>query len=106
YYRLSRNATAGAMAFHLDAHGTSITSGTTDSGVVPAPNVWHWFAIEITDSGSATQIRAKVWPAGDAEPAAWQIDCLDASSTRRTAGRIGVWSSAAVASYWDDFEVQ
>jgi hypothetical protein len=106
YYRLRRGSFAGGTAFHVDAHGTTITGGTTSSGVAPAANVWYWFRIELADTGTETQIRAKIWPMGDAEPVDWQIDCYDSSSTRRTAGRIGVWSMYAVKSYWDDFEVK
>ena len=61
--------------------------------------------IEVLDTGSRTEIRAKVWEEGSAEPADWQVDAYDDSSTRLTAGTIGVWSMATGSKYWDDLTV-
>jgi len=44
--------------------------------------------IEIEDTGSRTEIRAKVWGDGTGEPAGWQVNCFDATGTRLTAGRV------------------
>ncbi len=103
YYRLRRFNNGGS--FRLSPHGTSITSGVTDSGVVPAAGQWYRFEIEVADTGSATTIKAKIWADGAAVPSAWQIDAVDASATRRTSGTIGVWSYLGGARHWDDFAV-
>ncbi|MCA8962985.1 MAG: Ig-like domain-containing protein, partial [Planctomycetes bacterium] len=89
YYRLRRY---GDGPFTLSPHGTSITSGTTDSGVVPTPGVWYDFEVQVVDDGSATVVRAKVWLSGTQEPSDFQIDCLDESATRLTQGTIGLWT--------------
>ena len=103
YYRLRRY---GSTAFHIDPHGTTI-AGDIDSGVVPTADTWYLYKIEVVDNttDSQTEIRAKVWPEGSAEPTGWQIDARDASDNRRTSGKIGVWSMGAGNKYWDDLQV-
>ena len=100
YYRLRRYGTNGS--FHLSPHGTSISSGTTDTGVVPETGTWYRFRIEAVPGADATEVRARVWADGSAEPSTWQIDAADTSSSRRTAGTIGVWSYGSGAKHWDD----
>ncbi len=103
YYRLRRFGSNGT--FQLSPHATSMTGGVTNSGVVPAANVWYEFRIEALDTGSRTEIRANVWEQGTAEPAEWQIDAFDDSATRLTAGTVGVWSHSTGSKFWDDFTV-
>ena len=93
--------------FHISPHGTKISSGSTSTGVVPLPNVWYKFRIEVTDTGTQTEIRAKVWPDTDpSEPANWQVDCYDANASRLTKGTIGFWGMSSGAKYFDDLEVK
>jgi hypothetical protein len=103
YYRLRRY---GNRAFHIapHPHGTKIY-GDTDTGVYSSPNVWYWFKILVEDTGSRTEIRAKVWPENAAEPANWQVDCYDSKFSRLTSGEIGVWSYYSGRKYWDDLAV-
>jgi hypothetical protein len=105
YYRLRRY---GSNAFHIAPHpdGKKI-SGDTDTGVVPAPNKWYRFKVQVEDTGSRTEIRAKVWPDGASEPSAWQVNAYDASTTTRlTEGTFGVWSYSSGSKYWDDLAVR
>ena len=102
YYRLLRY---GSGSFHLSPHGTVISGGTTDTGVVPALDKWYLFRVWVEDVGARTEIRAKVWGEGDPEPSEWQVDCYDANSTRLMAGTVGVWSGESGGTYWDDLEV-
>ena len=104
YYRLRRFNSNGS--FGLSPHGTSMTGGVTDSGVVPAADVWYEFKIEALDTGSRTEIRAKVWEQGTTEPVGWQIDAYDDSATRLTAGTVGVWSHSRGSKFWDDLTVE
>ena len=100
YYRLRRYGTNGT--FHLDPHGTTITGGTTDTGVAPQPDTWYRYRIETLDTGTRTEIRANVWAENTPEPTSWQINAHDTSPTRRTNGTIGVWSMGPGTKYWDD----
>ena len=103
YYRLRKY---GTDAFHIapHPHGTQV-GGDTDTGVFPSPNVWYWFRILVEDTGSHTEIRAKVWPENSVEPAEWQLDCYDSSASRLKAGTIGVWSMGSGSKYWDNLTV-
>jgi hypothetical protein len=103
YYRLRRYS---GRNFHLSPFGTTITSGTTDTGVFPAPNVWYRFRLRVEDTGSQTEIRARVWVDGTAEPGTWQAEAVDDSATRLNAGTVGVWTMAAGTKAFDDLSVQ
>jgi hypothetical protein len=102
YYRLRRFFD---NSFHISPHGTSISGGTTDTGVVPLPNVWYRFKVQVGDTGTRTFIRAKVWQDGTSEPVVWQANCYDENASRLTYGTIGVWSFTSGTKYWDDLRV-
>ncbi len=102
YYRLR---TYDGLAFYIDPHGTTITGGTVDTGVLPVANQWFWFRVQVENASTQTVLRAKVWRQGTAEPAAWQAECYDLSLTRRTVGTVGVWAYNAGNKYWDDLAV-
>jgi uncharacterized repeat protein (TIGR02543 family) len=101
YYRLRRY---GTQAFHFRSHGTTV-SGDTNTGVVPAANTWYNFIVEVEDTGTRTELRAKLWAEGTPEPAGWQADAFDDSPSRLTAGAFGVWSYLSGGKYWDDLSV-
>lgn len=105
YYRLRRGNWSGGQQWHLWPHGTDLTGGITATNVTSVANQWYRFRIIVDDVGTRTEIKARVWTDGFAEPANWQIDCYDANPTRLTAGTIGVWSMSSGIKYWDDFEV-
>ena len=107
YYRL-RSESGGS--FYLSPHGAGIAcTGTTDSGVVPVANTWYRFKIEVQDTGSLTDVKARVWADGTSEPSSWQVSCTD-SGTRRVAGTVGLWSVVGSvdtgSKYWDDLAVE
>jgi hypothetical protein len=104
YYSLVSAPYTG-KEFVIDSHGTAV-QGDTGSGVVRTNAAWTRYRIEITNTGTQTEIRAKVWLDGGSEPASWQIDCYDNSGTRRTTGTVGAWSMwSSSLCYWDDFTV-
>ena len=102
YYRLRRH---GSNSFHISPHGTTV-AGDIDTDVVPMPNTWYRFKVEVQDTGLQTEIRAKVWAEGSGEPTDWQVEAYDDSPTRLTSGRIGLWSFLSGNKYWDDLGVQ
>jgi len=102
YYRLRRYHN---LAFHIEPHGTTM-SGRTETNVVPDPNEWYRFRIQVEDTGSRTEVRAKIWPEFQPEPGDWQIDAYDDSSSRLTRGAVGIWSYTAGSKYWDDLTVE
>ncbi len=100
YYRLRE---WGGGTFHISPHGTDLTGGTSDSGVSLSAGTWFNFRVELEDTGSRTEIRAKVWAEGSNEPNNWQINCYDDNGTRATRGTVGVWAMGAGDKQWDDF---
>lgn len=103
YYRLRRE---DSRQFHIAPHGTTITGGTINTGVIPQPNTWYNFRIHVEDTGTQTEIKAKLWQQGNNEPLSWQADCFDASPTRLTSGTVGLWSMREGIKYWDSLTVQ
>jgi|GEM_PF-1803526 len=99
YYRLSRN---GGESFQLNSHGTSISGGTIDTGIVPEENMWYRFRVEVRDTGTQTEMKVKIWPTTDSEPGDWQAEAFDDNPTRLTTGTIGVWSMSSGGKYWHD----
>ena len=107
YYRLRSES---GSSFYLSPHGAGIAcTGTTDTGVVPAANTWYRFKVEVRDTGSLTDVKARIWADGTSEPSSWQVSCTD-SGTRRVAGTVGLWSVVGGvdtgAKYWDDLAVE
>ena len=102
YYRLRRY---DQWAFHVSIHGTQITGGNPNTGVVPVANVWYLYRIAVETTELQTNIQAKIWPESDAEPVEWQAVCSDASTTRLSFGTVGVWSMGPGTKHWDDLVV-
>ncbi len=91
--------------FYVTGTGVTVPTGTTSTGVFAAMGLWYSFRLQVVDTGTATEIKARVWPRGDPEPASWQADCVDGSVSRLKAGPIGVWSKDTVDNYWDNLTV-
>ena len=64
-----------------------------DSGIVPQPNVWYYFQIRVEDTGTRTNISAKIWPETGVMPPAPQIDAYDESCIRSISGTVGLWTA-------------
>jgi predicted MPP superfamily phosphohydrolase len=85
----------GSGAFFLLAHGTTFTGGAgdrLDTGVVPIPGRWYRLRLRTRVDASAVRVQARVWPADQPEPAAWQAWAEDRSPERVTAGTVGFWA--------------
>jgi len=104
FYRLRRYNQA--RTFHLAPHDTSISNGSTDSGVDPEPGRWYQFRIQVRNSETRTSIRARVWPADEPEPEAWPVDAWDENPTRLRSGTIGVWSLDQGQKAFADLEIR
>ena len=103
YYRIGNLNSGGNIK--LIARPSATLSGTIDSGVATVPNTWYQFRIDVEDTGSQTNIRAKVWVEGESESSAYQIDAIDNNPERLTAGTIGVWASNTGRKYFDNLRV-
>jgi hypothetical protein len=109
YYRIRREPSSNTSQrdFHMAPHpdGTPIHCESRRTGIVPKVNQWYRFRFQVVPAQSSTSIRAKVWQAGTAEPATWQVRCEDRLADRPGAGTVGVWSMTAGRKYWDDLAV-
>jgi len=102
YYRLA-NANGGS--FVLEGRPGTLTCTTSDTGVTPTAGTWYHFKFDVVDRGTYNQIRARIWRAGTSEPANFQAECVDETSTRTRRGSIGVYAAGLGQKYWDDLEL-
>jgi hypothetical protein len=105
YYRLRRDKWSSSFSLAPHPHATAKVSGITNSRVVPRANQWYKFRILVEDTGTRTEILAKVWPANSSEPRQWQIDAYDNTPKRFVSGTAGMWSGGAGAKFWDDLKM-
>jgi hypothetical protein len=105
YYRLRRDQWSSSFRLAPHPHATAKVFGITDSKVIPKPNEWYNFRILVEDTGTRTEILAKVWPHNTSEPSQWQIDAYDDTSARFVSGTAGMWSGGAGSKYWDDIKL-
>ncbi|MFC4911006.1 LamG-like jellyroll fold domain-containing protein [Actinomadura gamaensis] len=81
YLRLSRTNASGAE--------TAIGAEKAVPGI--AFKAWTRLRVRVQAVGSApTTLRAKVWVAGQSEPAAWLVSATDATAALQRAGGVGV----------------
>jgi predicted MPP superfamily phosphohydrolase len=99
YYRFRGSDLA---PFHLSPHATQITGGQDKTDIIPQMNVWYQFKAQVQTCTDRTVMRVKVWNESEKEPANWQCDAWDSSSTRLLSGIPGVWSSRGGLHWYDD----
>lgn len=76
---------------------------------VSLPYTWKpdtWYRLKLTvenQSDGKVRARGKVWPAGEAEPAAWMIERIDPIPNRQ--GAPGIFGNALAEIYFDNLKV-
>ena len=77
------------------------------SAIVPfawKPDTWYRMKLQVqNEAGDVTVARGKVWPRGEAEPAAWTIEKRDAIGHRQ--GAPGLFADPANEIYFDNLKV-
>jgi len=59
--------------------------GDMDTGLLQQPGAWYWLRAQIWGSGPV-RLRLKVWADSSPEPAAWNLDAVDAGPPRQLRG--------------------
>jgi hypothetical protein len=69
-----------------------------------AADKWYRMKVRVEPAANnAIQVRGKVWPVGEPEPAAWQIEKLDPNG--HTQGAPGLFIDAQFGAYLDNFRL-
>ncbi len=103
FYRLRETASEPTLRF--SPHGTNVTGGHRDTGVIPRANTWYQFRIHVHSADNQTEMRAKVWSEHSPEPEQWQAHSFDDSTRHLSDGTVGVWSSGGGQHHFDDLMV-
>ena len=82
---------AGRVSLHLTRSTNTNISAATVSGLTFNSGDRLQFRLQVTGTAPTT-IRAKVWKAGTAEPANWQLSTTDNTAALQSAGGIGIYS--------------
>jgi hypothetical protein len=68
------------------------------------PDTWYRMKLEVVNlPDGKTRARGKVWPAGEAEPAAWMIERIDPIPNRQ--GAPGIFGNGLAELYFDNIKV-
>ena len=68
------------------------------------PDTWYRLKLEVANlPDGKTRARGKVWPAGEAEPAAWMIERIDPIPNRQ--GAPGIFGNGLAELYFDNIKV-
>jgi outer membrane protein assembly factor BamB len=68
------------------------------------PDTWYRMKLEVENlPDGKTRARGKVWPAGEAEPAAWMIERIDPIPNRQ--GAPGIFGNGLAELYFDNIKV-
>jgi hypothetical protein len=94
--------------FSLEQRGKSPLScaSSASTGVSAVAGLWFKFKLRYTNPSSRSRLRAKVWRATDAEPAAWQADCWTDVPPASDTGIFALYRDNGGTVFWDDLDVR
>jgi hypothetical protein len=68
------------------------------------PDTWYRMKLRVDNrADGTTEVRGKVWPTGEAEPAAWTIEKIDTIPHR--AGSPGLYADGISDMFFDNVSV-
>jgi len=66
-------------------------------------DTWYHLKLRVENTANGVRARGKVWPTGEAEPAAWMIDKTDSNGNRE--GAPGLFVDAEFGAYVDNIKI-
>ncbi|MDD1759249.1 MAG: Tc toxin subunit A, partial [Methanothrix sp.] len=103
YYKLT--AIPNQSFIMLLNESNAALKGIYTANLDPQVNTWYRFIIEVEDTGSCTNIKAKVWPESQTEPSTYQINAYNDASTRLKSGTVGFLTTGHGSKYFKDLGV-
>ncbi|MGH1547750.1 PKD domain-containing protein [Leifsonia poae] len=88
YEGRARISSTGAVAVQLLQSGTTLNTATV-AGVTYTPGTQLKLRVQAVGT-APTLFQAKVWPAAQAEPGAWQLSVTDSTAGLQAAGSVGL----------------
>lgn len=67
------------------------------------PGRWYTMKLRVDVHGAEAHLRAKVWPRGEAEPAAWTLEAVDPQPNLE--GSAGLYANSMAPLYFDNVRV-
>lgn len=107
YFRIG--SFGSGNSWHIEARNTTLSEegvNDRDTEVEVENDIWYWLRVQVKNVNEQVLIVAKAWKDTEVEPASWQIDCFDESSTRPLSGTVGLWASGDGDKYIDDLEIR
>ncbi len=107
YYFIGREGSGSRFTLQASPNLGTNFGGTIDSGVVGQINEWYHLRIEVEDTGTQTNVRAKIWKDADGidMPDDYQIDAFDTGPDRLISGTVGLRTSKRGTKYFNDISV-
>jgi hypothetical protein len=80
------------------------TKRTVSAPYAWKPDTWYRLKLQVENlPDGKTRARGKVWPAGEAEPAAWMLERVDPIPNRQ--GAPGIFGNGLAELYFDNIKV-
>jgi predicted MPP superfamily phosphohydrolase len=89
----------------ISAHGTTYSRGRIERWRPMEAGQWHRFRLRVETRPAAVNLRARVWPDGDDEPAAWDLEYADAAASRIASGAPGLYAEGPGIKEFADLNV-
>jgi len=94
-----------ANQFHIFSNNGGTLVGDFNSNQNAINKSWYKFRIRLNDTGTLTNIKAKIWKETASEYPFWQIDTNATGASRLTKGTVGFWTKGIGEKYLDDVRI-
>lgn len=98
---------SGTFALTFDGSAPETAGGESrlDTGVSPEPGRWYRLRLRTDVLPGRLEVRGRVWPEGEEEPAEWQAWAVDRSPRRVESGTVALWTWGEGSTAYRDLRV-